>query len=502
MARTKDAPSPPSSHGMRVASRALAAVQGGACASVVRACTLLVLCLGLLLSGCGRTAALATALGTVALERLPAPRPVAAGASVAPAAARPSPPLHLPMPASVRALYISAWTAGSALPAVIAYLRANRLNAVVIDVKDSGGRLSLPLPGTQAQVLGAGDGAIADPAKLLRTLHSDGIYVIGRVVAFADPFLAAKRPGLALPSHLWGQRWVNAQNPAVQAYNIQIGAAAARLGFDEIQFDDLIVPGAAGGAAVDAFLAAATAKIHRVPVAADVLGSVALATADQGVGQDFTVIAHTVAVVSPYGTGWSTLAAAEARTADLPVGHIRPWIQDGGPAQVDAELRALAAAGIHSFMLWDPGSARPAGVDFGLVRKAPPAVPAPQWLPAAYGLAPSGVPVWLPARVPVAPAYSVTDVADGSGYDAVLWSTPAPLPANDPGAIAGQPLLVISGARIPGDLAPLPAVIPPGAGVRVVWQTGGMAFEVWAPDQASAAAAIDSMRQTQLAEGR
>ena len=124
------------------------------------------------------------------------------------------------------------------------------------------------------------------------------------------------------------------------------------------------------------------------------------------------------------------------------------------------------------------------------------------YMPAAYALLPSGVPVWLPARVPVAAAYSVTATADGAGYAAVLWSTPAPLPANDPGVQAGQPLLEISGARVPGNLAPLPAVIPLGSGVRVVWQADGMAFQVWAPDQATATAAMDSMRQVQIWEGR
>ncbi len=441
---------------------------------------MLMLCLALLSSGCGRTGAV---VGP----------PPAADPPVAAAATLPLPRTH--PPASVRAIYITAWTAGSALAPVLAYLRANHLNAVVIDVKDSAGRLSFALPGTGAQALGADDGAIADPGAMLRTLHAAGIYVIGRIVAFADPYLAAKRPSLALPSHLWGLDWVNAQSPAVQAYNIQIGAAAARLGFDEIQFDDLILPGAAGGATIDGFLQAAARRIQGVPVAADVLGSVALTAADQGVGQNFTAIAHAVAVVSPYASGWSTLAAAEARLADLPVSHIRPWIQDGGAAQVDAALRALAAAGIRSFMLWNPAGAYSPDISFRLLAHGALAVPAPQWLPSAHALAASGVPVWLPAIVPVAPAYSVTATADGAGYAAVLWRTGLPLPANDPSAIAGAPLLEVSGARDPANLAPLPAVIPPGLGVRLIWQANGMAFQVWAPDQVTAAAAARSMQQ-------
>jgi hypothetical protein len=498
----------------------------------------------------------------------------APSATAAPASADPS--LHLPTPAHVRGIYLTGWTAGSpsALQRLIAYVRRNGLNTMVIDVKDNDGRLSFPLPGTAAEAMGADGHKIADVASLLSTLHRDGIYVIGRVVAFADPYLAAKRPDWAIHNPdgtLWrdphGQPWIDPASQAVWAYNVEIGAAAARLGFDEIQYDyvrlpEERIPGYNVGnapadreAPVDGFLRLATRAITDVPVSADVfaIDAVAVNPEDGYIGQDYTQIAHIVPVISPmaypslyapgefgianpnarpYDTVWETLASAEARTADLPRTGIRPWIQDYdlgrpayGPAQVDAELQALAAAGIRSFLMWNAGNVYTEGIDFGLIDRTPEATPSPAWLPAAYALIRSGVPVWLPAEVPDAPAYSVTATADASGYAVALWATRTPLPANDPGAIAGQPLLEVSGARDLEGLAPLPATIDPdppaaatgsvtladgavaavgpaGGGIRLTWRAGGLAFQVWGPDLATARAAADSMQRTPLVEGR
>jgi len=519
------------------------------------------------------TASAPGAQATVASASAPAAPPPANVPAESPAPA--GPPLHLPTPANVRAIYSTGWTAGSpaSLQRLMTYVQQNGLNAMVIDIKDNDGRLSFALPGTEAQSMGADGAKIADPVSMLQHLHAAGIYVIGRIVTFADPWLATHRPDWAIHTPdggLWhdpnGNAWIDPKSQAVWTYNIQIGQAAAKLGFDEIQFDYIRLPEeriagynignapADREAPVDAFLTQAVRQITSVPVSGDVFAIDAVATSpeDQYIGQDYTQIAHILPVISPmaypslyapgefgipnpnarpYDTIWQTLASAEARAADLPRASIRPWIQDFnlgapayGPAQVNAELQALAAAGIHSFMMWNAGNVYTDGVDFGLVSRTPLLVPDPAWLAAAHSLLPSGVPVWLPAKIPGSQAYSVTSTADAHSYAAVLWGTPLALPANDPTAQAGQPLLEVSGARTLADLAPLPAMIttepagaghavqlangamatasPAGAGFVLTWQRGGMAFQVWAPDLALATAAGSSMQQVQLVEGR
>ncbi|MDI3316994.1 MAG: putative glycoside hydrolase [Bacillota bacterium] len=481
---------------------------------------------------------------------------------------------HLPAPPrEVRGIYLSGYTAGDPgrVAELLRTMRANGLNAVVIDVKDDSGWLSFPLPGTAAQELGTARNKIGDVAGLLRLLHRNGIYVIGRVVAFADPLAAARRPEWAIRAgdRLWtddqGRAWLSLWSRGAWDYNIQIGVAAARLGFDEIQYDFVRLPaqaipelhdaGRAGErvARVVGFLKAAREAIGRaagVPVSADVVGISPLVRGDSLIGQSYPEVAAAVDVVSPmiypslYGRGqlgmadpsarpydvvWQTLAAAEARTADLPRAAIRPWIQDFtlgptvyGAREVEGELRALAAAGIRSFLLWNAESRYSPGVDFSVLDKTPEKAPAPVWSPALYGLLPSRIPVELPSAVPPPPAGMATSVrvnATAGGYSVELWATPRPLPADDPRIARGRLLLVVGAAAQSAALAPRPApgakpetlrlasgmpaeLAPSGGGVVLRWAGPRRIAWVWAPDRATALAAADSLRAVPLLSGR
>ena len=80
-------------------------------------------------------------------------------------------------------------------------------------------------------------------------MHEHGAYLIGRVVTFEDPVLSAKRPELAIHSSdgsLWrnnaGLGWTNPYDRRVWRYNVDVAAAAAKAGFDEIQFDYVRFP--------------------------------------------------------------------------------------------------------------------------------------------------------------------------------------------------------------------------------------------------------------------
>ncbi|MBX5464850.1 MAG: hypothetical protein IRZ26_04765 [Clostridia bacterium] len=475
-------------------------------------------------------------------------------------------------PEAVRGIYLSGYTAGN--PARVArlldYMRQNGLNAAVIDVKDETGALSFPLPGTTAEALGADRHKIADLGALLRLLHQNGIYVIGRIVTFADPFAAGKRPEWAIrqDGRPWTDEnhvaWLDPSDPHAWTYNIEIGVAAAKLGFDEIQFDEVrfpqkMPPGYAAATAagrvraVTGFLEAAREAIHRaagVPVSADVIAISSVAPGDSAIGQSYPEMARAVDFASPmdypslYGRGalgianpaarpydvvWQTVAAAEARTADLPLALQRPWIQDFdlgtpayGPKEVEAELEALAAAGIRSFLLWNAASLYTPGVDFSVIDRTPIKPPSPVWLPALYGLLATRIPVALPAAVPAAPRGMATSVrlsATAGGYSAELWATARPLPTNDPRITQGRLLLVVGAASQPVALAPQPApgarpepvrlatgtvaeLAPSGAGVVLRWGGPGRVAWVWAADRATAVAAAESERVVPLLEGR
>ena len=320
-------------------------------------------------------------------------------------------PLHLPTPREVRGIYLTGWTAGNATSLVKAvyYLKQYHLNTLVIDVKDDDGRLSFPLPGTWADSLGADDHKIADPKDMLIYLHSQGIYVIGRLVTFCDPSLSHLKPDLAIRQNgqLWldnrGLSWADPTQSWVQRYNIQIAVAAAKLGFDEIQFDYVRFPAAPWVAtgttaatrtsAITNFLTQAVAAIHKagVPVSADVFGLTTIAHSDMGIGQLYQPLAGVVDYISPmlypslyapytfkeanpngdpFRTVYQSLLGAAEKLKGDKNAHTRPWIQDytlGVPAyqapQVDNEFQALSAAGIPSFLLWNPGNVYSPGID-------------------------------------------------------------------------------------------------------------------------------------------
>jgi hypothetical protein len=65
-----------------------------------------------------------------------------------------------------------------------------RLNTIELDVKDEGGEIGFNPSGV---ALARKAGAVRDyydPRKVAREMHRKGIYLIGRVVVFQDPYLA------------------------------------------------------------------------------------------------------------------------------------------------------------------------------------------------------------------------------------------------------------------------------------------------------------------------
>lgn len=335
-------------------------------------------------------------------------------------------PVHLPTPEVVRGIYLTGWTAGNptTLTKSVYYLKQYGLNTMVIDVKDDDGRLSFALPGTWAETMGANDHKIADPAAMLKYLHSQGIYCIGRLVTFCDPYLSHLKPDLGIRQNgqLWLDNrrlsWTDPTNSWVQDYNIQIAVAAAHLGFDEIQFDYVRFPAApwvattttqgTRTAAITSFLQKAVAALHKekVPVSADVFGLTTVAHSDMGIGQLYRPLAPVVDYISPmiypslyapftYGeanpngdpfrTVYESLLGAAAKVQGEKGTHTRPWIQDytlGYPPyhapQVDTEFQALAAAGFSSFLLWNPINVYSPGIDPALANVVKAVYPAPK----------------------------------------------------------------------------------------------------------------------------
>ncbi|WP_092142482.1 putative glycoside hydrolase [Cupriavidus sp. YR651] len=283
------------------------------------------------------------------------------------------------------------------------------INALVIDIK--GDRGQTPHPSKARSVSGAEAHApgpvprVGDLASLLGTLHARGLYLIARIVVFKDDPLALSHPEWAVrdaTGNIWQDReelrWIDPTIKEAWAHNLDLAEEAARLGFDEIQFDYLRFPDTGGlvfsqpntranrVAAITGFLAAARHRLrpYNVFLAADIFGYVCWNLDDTAIGQQIETFDVSVDYISPmlYPSGFTwglpgcrrptehpgeivarSLAEAKRRTGLSGV-RFRPWLQafrdyafdhrDFDADEIRQQVDAADAAGTNGWMLWNP----------------------------------------------------------------------------------------------------------------------------------------------------
>jgi hypothetical protein len=310
-------------------------------------------------------------------------------------------------PMMPKALYLSFYGIGSAKlrGAALGLIDKTELNAVVIDVKGDRGMIafktSLPLA---EQAHSNQLTTMRDAKTLLGQLHHDNIYAIARIVVFKDDPLATARPDLAVKrasGAIFRDRerlaWTDPFNTEVWDYNISIALEAARLGFDEIQFDYVRFPDAAGLkfskptdmksrlAAISGFLAEARRRLtpYNVFLAADIFGYVTWNLDDTHIGQRLEELAPIVDYISPmlypscfqFGIpGYRNpvahpyeivfLSLQNARERGIPSIRFRPWLQafrdyafdhrQFTGTQIRQQISAAEKFGSDGWMLWNP----------------------------------------------------------------------------------------------------------------------------------------------------
>ncbi|MFB9279257.1 putative glycoside hydrolase [Cohnella cellulosilytica] len=319
----------------------------------------------------------------------------------------------------VKAIYVTSYVAsGSRMNELVDLVKRTELNAIVLDINSG---IALTTPGRQ----GAGNGAIRPlPSQrkaaehyreVIRKLKRQNIYLIARIVTFKNPELAKAVPAWAIKRKngaTWtdknGTPWVDPYRQASWEYPISLAEYAAKLGFDEVQFDYVRFPenetkvdkevkyanprGWTKARTIAAFLHQAKTRMHKVgiPISADVFGMVGSSEDDMGIGQTWNEIASQVDFISPmvypshYSEGtWAiahpdlspgpivkhALKEASDRNRELSgkgvvAAQIRPWLQSFtatwvhphqqyGAAQIREQIAAARKAGITSYMLWN-----------------------------------------------------------------------------------------------------------------------------------------------------
>lgn len=320
-------------------------------------------------------------------------------------------PLQLNLqPFTPKALYLSYWAADShTLRQHLQQLIAETgMNALVIDLKSSRGDIAFSSDSALARAVGAQKvRTLKDLSEFLNLLKQQGIYTIGRVVVFKDDALAKKRRDLAaltLDGYLWEDRekicWTDPFNAEVWNYNIDIAEEAAKLGFDEIQFDYIRFPaksdlmfsrentGENRVAAINGFLRQAKQRLAKYPVltSANIFGYICWKHLDEKIGQRLVDLADHVDYISPmlYPSGFPhgipgyenpvanayeviahSLQKAQQLTG-LPAVRFRPWLQAFKDYAFDrrrftadeihAQINASDASGSHGWMLWNAAS--------------------------------------------------------------------------------------------------------------------------------------------------
>ena len=102
----------------------------------------------------------------------------------------------------VRAVYLTGLMAASDHGIrIIRHWREVGGNAVVFDIKDSDGSVTIPF---DHPLLGSHHSAFHDLPKFIRFLHSQNMHAIARIAIFRDQRLVETHPELAVKSHKTG----------------------------------------------------------------------------------------------------------------------------------------------------------------------------------------------------------------------------------------------------------------------------------------------------------
>lgn len=320
----------------------------------------------------------------------------------------------------VKGIYLTIHSASNALgrlDKLIKLSKETNINTFVIDVKDDYGTMLFPTEAAVKFDTSGNNGAtVKDIETLMKKLKDNNIYTIARIVSFKDPKYAARYPEKAITYRNNGQPytnsdgiiWLSPHDRQLWEYNIEVAKEAAKVGFNEIQFDYVRFPASNGGkldqyldyknefneskpVTIQKYLKYAKEELSslNVYISADIYGQVGSIAGDMGLGQYWEAVSNIVDYVSPmmypshYGNGVYELSVPDAypyETIDRGIkdaldrngnidtpSSIRPWIQDFtaswvkgyikyGVDEVKAQIKALEDNGVNEFLLWNPSN--------------------------------------------------------------------------------------------------------------------------------------------------
>jgi hypothetical protein len=315
-------------------------------------------------------------------------------------------------PEAIRGLYVNRFAAQtrSRLVRLMDIADSTEINGFVVDVKDEFGlnfESSDPMLQRNA---GSGMGRVRDMRALTDTLKGRGIVPMARIVVFKDSVAARANPAHTIrgpDGAVWrdekGLAWVNPYDREIWEYNIRVAEEMARAGFSEIHFDYIRFPepyrrlatqvfrGANNQSKPDAlaeFLRTACGRVNALGArcTAHIFGLVTTVNGPLEIGQQWEKLAPVTDVLlpmvypshyprgsfgvdrpnaDPYTIVHTAIKRARERNEALGLTgeRVRPWLQAFdlgqpryGPAELEAQKKAVYDAGFQGWVLWHPGS--------------------------------------------------------------------------------------------------------------------------------------------------
>ena len=149
-------------------------------------------------------------------------------------------------PTTVHGIYLPAYVVGNQekFDKIFENMINSNVNAIIVDVKDELGRITIDIDGEIIKSLKTKEVQIKDVKGFLDRCHNNNIYVVARVASFLDNFaprqdksMAVRKKDGSYYKDNSGYFWLNPFEEKVQNYIKEIGLGCAKLGFDEIQYD-------------------------------------------------------------------------------------------------------------------------------------------------------------------------------------------------------------------------------------------------------------------------
>ena len=355
----------------------------------------------------GATPPIASQIDSMSPATAPSVQAPAAAGSLSPAVQKLRTDPALP----IRGLYVNRFAAQSTkkMGRLIAIADSTEINAFVIDVKDEFG-LNFASSDPMLQKNAGTQTKVKDMKALLDTLNAHGILPIARIVVFKDSVTARMNPDHTIrkaDGSPWrdkkGLTWVNPYANAIWEYNFRVAEEAVRMGFGEVQFDYIrfpepykslppqVFPESNGRGKTDAlaeFLKEAKIRMGKLGVrtTADIFGLVTTVGGALEVGQKWEPMVQSVDVVlpmvypshyphgsfgirspnaEPYEIIHTAISRGRVRTEAMGLKgqRVRPWLQGFtlgapkyGPAELEAQKKAVYDSGYESWVIWNPGS--------------------------------------------------------------------------------------------------------------------------------------------------